>query len=118
MAFAFLGAIEESSDNLGQLLMVLGVRDEVVREAANTLAAAQGAGGEAVKDEDQYMVCEDGHFVPLVVGLLLHLHYDLVEQGRRWKWWRCRLIQRRSTCGDWIVRSLVNRWKLASYSDE
>jgi hypothetical protein len=48
----------------------------------NTLAGAQGVGGEAAKDEDQDMVCEDGHFVPLVRGLLLHLDEDLVERGR------------------------------------
>jgi hypothetical protein len=37
------------------------------------------------------MVYEDGHFIPLVGGLLLHLDEDLVERGRRWKWWRCHL---------------------------
>ena len=57
VAFAFLGAIEESSNNRGQLLSVLGVRDEVVLGAVDTLAAAQGASGEAVEDEDQDMVC-------------------------------------------------------------
>ena len=44
VAFAFPGAIEESSNNLGQLLSVLDVRDEVVPKVANTLAATQGAG--------------------------------------------------------------------------
>ena len=86
--------------------------------ATDTLAAAQGAGGEAAKDEDQDMVCEDGHFVHLVGGLLLHLDEDLVEQGRRWKRRRCRLNQRRSDCGDVFVSSLIIRWKLHSYSDE
>ena len=42
-------------------------------------------GGEAAEDEDQDMVCEDGHFIPLIRGLLLHLDEDLVEEGRRWK---------------------------------
>ena len=56
MVFAFPGAIEESSNNLGQLLRVLSVRDEVVPGAINTLVAAQGAGGEAAEDEDQDMV--------------------------------------------------------------
>jgi hypothetical protein len=28
-----------------------------------------------LEDEDEDMVCEDGHFVPLVGGLLLHLEY-------------------------------------------
>ena len=57
VAFAFPDAIEEFSNNLGQLFLVLGVRDEVVPGAADTLAAAQGAGGEAAEDEDQDMVC-------------------------------------------------------------
>ena len=56
VAFAFPGAIEESSNNLGQLLLVLGVQDEVVPGEADTLAATQGAGSEAVEDEDQDMV--------------------------------------------------------------
>ena len=55
----------------------------MVLGAVNTLAAAQGASGEAVDNEDQDMVCEDGHFIPLVGGLLLHLDEDLVEQGQR-----------------------------------
>ena len=62
--------IEESGDNLGQLLMVLGFGDEAVLGAIDTLAAAQGAGSEAMEDEDQDMVCEDGHFILLVGGLL------------------------------------------------
>ena len=53
-------------------------------------AAAQGAGSEPMEDKDQDMVCEDGHFIPLVGGLL-HLDKDLVEQARRWKRWRCHL---------------------------
>ena len=51
---------------MGQLLTVLGVRDDVVLGAANTLVAAQGAGGEAVEDEDQDMVYEDAHSLHLV----------------------------------------------------
>ena len=57
VAFAFPGAIEESDNNLGQLLSLLGVLDEVVPGAADTLAAAHGAGGEVAKDENQDMVC-------------------------------------------------------------
>ena len=57
VAFTFLGAIEESGNNLGQLLSVLGVRDEVVLGAADTLVATQGADNEAAEDEDQDMVC-------------------------------------------------------------
>ena len=76
-------------------------------------------GNEAAENEDQDMVYEDGHFVPLVVGLLLlHLDEDLVEQGRRWKRLRYRLNQRGSDYGDVFVTSLVIRWKLHSYSDE
>ena len=47
--FTILGAIEEFGNNLVQLLSVLGVRDEVVQGVADTLAAAQGVGGEAVE---------------------------------------------------------------------
>ena len=53
LAFAFPAAIEESGDNLGQLLTVLGFRGEAVLGAIDTLAAAQGAGGEALEDEDE-----------------------------------------------------------------
>jgi len=58
-----------------QLLMVLGFGDEVVLGATDTLVATQGAGSEALEDEDEDMVCEDGHFIPLVGGLLLHLEF-------------------------------------------
>ena len=71
--FAFPAAIEESSDNLGQLLTVLRFRDEAIPGATDTLAAAQGAGSEELEDEDEDMVYEDGHFVPLIGCLLLHL---------------------------------------------
>ena len=47
----------------------------------DTLAAAQGAGSEVAEDEDQDMVYDDGHFVTLVGGLLLHLDEDLMERG-------------------------------------
>jgi hypothetical protein len=77
VAFAFPGAIEESGNNLGQLLLVLGVRDEVVLGVADTLIAAQGAGGEPAEDEDQDMVYEDAHSLYLV-GDLLHLDKDLL----------------------------------------
>jgi hypothetical protein len=50
----------------------------VVPGAADTLAVAQGAGSEAAKDEDQDLVCEDAHSIPLV-GDLLHLDKDLLE---------------------------------------
>ena len=44
--------IEESSKNLGQLLMILESRDEAIPRATDTLVAAQGADGEATEDED------------------------------------------------------------------
>jgi hypothetical protein len=72
-AFAFPGAIQEPDDNLGQLLTVLGSRDEAVPGATNILVPAQGAGGEAVEDEGQDIIYEDVYFVALVGGLLLHL---------------------------------------------
>ena len=53
--------------------MVLGFRDEAVPGVIDTLAAAQGAGGEAAEDKDQDNIYEDVYFVPLVGGLLLHL---------------------------------------------
>ena len=54
--FAFPAAVEESSENLGQLLTILGSRDEAILGAKDTLATAQGVGGEAAEDEDQDMV--------------------------------------------------------------
>jgi hypothetical protein len=55
--------------------MVLRFRHEAVLGATDTLVAAQGAGGEVLEDEDEDMVYEDGHLVPLVGGLLLHLKF-------------------------------------------
>jgi hypothetical protein len=52
------------------------------------------------------MVCEDGHFIPLVGGLLFHLDEDLVKWGRRWKQQRCRM-NKRSDYGDEFVSSLI-----------
>ena len=68
--FAFPVAIHESGDKLGQLLPVLGFRDEAVPGATHTLVAAQGADGEVAEDKDQDFVCQDVCFVPLVGGLL------------------------------------------------
>jgi hypothetical protein len=98
--------------------MVHGSRDEAILGVTNTLIAAQGAGGEAAKDEDQDMVYEDGHFVTLVGASSSILMRILVEWGRRWKRRRCRLNQRRSDCGDVLVSSLIVKWKLHLYSDE
>jgi hypothetical protein len=52
---------------------MLGFRDEVVPGVTHTIAATHGAGGEAAKDKDRYIIYEDIYFVPLVGGLLLHL---------------------------------------------
>ena len=71
VAFAFSGVIEESGNNLGQLLLVLGVWDKVVLGATNTLAAAQGVGSEVVEDDDQDMVCEDAHVTPSVLRCIV-----------------------------------------------
>ena len=65
--------------------------------------------GEAAEDEDQDMVLEDGHFVPLIGGLLLHLDEDLVERGWRWKWRHYHLNHRRSDYGDVFVSSVIIR---------
>ena len=54
--FAFPATVEESSENLGQLLTILGSRDEAILGATDTLVAAQGVSGEVAKDEDQDMV--------------------------------------------------------------
>ena len=54
--------------------MLLRFRDEAVLGATHTLAAAQGASGEVTKDKDQDIIYEDVYFIPLVGGLLLHLH--------------------------------------------
>jgi len=53
---------------------VLGFRDEAVPGVTHTLVATQGAGGEVVEDKDQDIIYEDVYFIPLVGGLLLHLH--------------------------------------------
>ena len=98
--------------------MVLESRDVAIRGVIDTLTATQGLGSEVAEDEDQDIVYEDGHFIPLVGGLLLHLDEDLVKRGQRWKQWHYRLNQRRSNYRDVFVSLLIVRWKLHSYSDE
>jgi hypothetical protein len=71
LAFAFPVAIHESGDKLGQLLTVLGFRDEAVPGATHT-CSYKDADGEAVENKDQDIVYEDVYFVPLIGGLLLH----------------------------------------------
>ena len=58
--------MEEASHSLGQLLMVVGVRDEVFPGATNTFAAKEGAGREVAEDLDNDIVYEAGQCVPLV----------------------------------------------------
>ena len=72
-AFAFLVAIHESDDKLGQLLMVLRFGDEVVPGATHTLVATKDADDEVAEDKYQDFIYEDVYFIPLVGGLLLHL---------------------------------------------
>ena len=57
---AILTVIEEASHNMGQLLVVVGVRDEVFPGATDTFAAEQGAGGEAAEDLENEMLHEAG----------------------------------------------------------
>ena len=52
---------------------MLEFRDEAVPGVTDTLAATQGASDEALEDEDEDMVYEADHLVPLIGGLLLHL---------------------------------------------
>ena len=63
-----LTVVEEVSHSLGQLLMVVGVRDEVFLGATYTFAGAIGR--EAVEDLDNGIVYEASQYVPLVGGLL------------------------------------------------
>jgi hypothetical protein len=63
-------AIEEAGDSLEKILTELGVRDDSLSRATDTLAAAQGLGREVAEDVDKHIVCEAAHCVPLVGGLL------------------------------------------------
>ena len=69
-SMALVGVVEELGQSLGQHLMVVVVRDEAVLGAIDTFTAEQGAGGEAVEDLDNGIVCEAGQCVPLIGGLL------------------------------------------------
>ena len=70
---AVLTVVEEAGHSLGQLLMVVGVRDEIFLGATDTFAAEQGAGGEATEDLKNDILCEAGQRVHLVAGLF---HFD------------------------------------------
>ena len=75
---AVLTIVEEASHSLGQLLMVVGVQDEVFLGATDTFAVEQGAGGEAVEDLENEILHEAGQCVPLVQSLLhfVSVQYD------------------------------------------
>jgi len=68
VSLAVLSVIEEASHSLGQHLMVVG--DEVLPGAIDTFAGAQGAAQEVVENVEKEIICEAGHCVPLVGGLL------------------------------------------------
>ena len=70
VSIVVITVIEETGHNLGQLLMVVGVRDEVFLGAIDTFAAEQGAGGDVAEDLKNDILREAGQCVPLVGGLL------------------------------------------------
>ena len=49
-------AIEEADNILRKLLTVIGVRDDVILGATDTLAAAQGLGEEVAEDVGKHIV--------------------------------------------------------------
>ena len=67
---AILTVVEDAGHSLGQLLMVVGVRDEVFLGVTDIFAAEQGAGREVVEDLKNDILREAGQCVPLVGGLL------------------------------------------------
>ena len=50
--FAFPAMVEESGENLGQLLTILRSEDEAIPGAIDTLATAQKVGSEMAEDKD------------------------------------------------------------------
>ena len=48
--------IEEANDSLSKLLTVIGVRDYMLPGAIDTLAAAQGPGGEIAEDVGKHII--------------------------------------------------------------
>ena len=75
---AVLTVVEEAGHSLGQLLMVVGVRDEVFLGVIDTFVAEQGAGGEVAEDLKNDILCEAGQCVPLIGGLFhfVSVQYD------------------------------------------
>ena len=60
--------------------MVIGVRDEVFLGATDTFTVEQGAGGEAVEDLNNGIICEAGQCIPLVEGLLHFVCNEIIEE--------------------------------------
>jgi hypothetical protein len=73
VSIVVLIVIEEVGHCLGQILMVVGVRDEVFTGAIDTFAAEQGAGRDAAKDLKNNILREAGLYVPLVGGILYYV---------------------------------------------
>ena len=82
VSIAVLIVIEEAGHSLGQLLMVVGVHDEVFPRVTDTFAAEQEAGGEVAEDLKNDILHEAGQCIPLVGGLLhfVSVQYDESSQ--------------------------------------
>ena len=78
VSIVVLTIIEEASHSLGQILLVIGVRDEAFLGATDTFVTKQGVGGEVVEDLDKDILRDAGQCVPLVGGLLhfISVQYD------------------------------------------
>ena len=70
VSIAVLNVIEEAGHSLGQLLMVVGVLDEVFLGVTDTFVAEQGADGETMEDLNNGIVREAVQCIPLIGGLL------------------------------------------------
>jgi 2-keto-3-deoxy-L-rhamnonate aldolase RhmA len=82
VSIVVLTVIEEADHSLGQILMVVGVRDEVSLGAMDTFAAEQGADGKTAEDLENNIIREAAQYVPLVGGLLhfVNVQYDELPQ--------------------------------------
>ena len=58
VSMALVGVVEEAGQSLGQHLMVVVVRDEVVLGAIDIFVAEQGVGEEAAEDLDNGIIWE------------------------------------------------------------
>ena len=73
-------AIEEADDSLWKLLTLIGVGDDALLGAIDTLVAAQGPSGEVAEDVGKYIIWEAVHYVPHVGGLLDLIWKDTTSQ--------------------------------------